>query len=228
MTDPKLPLKAVFFDSDGVLVDTERIFFECTREALAEAGVVLPPGLWARLYLAEGRESAAVAGRLGLPAERVRTALDRRNELFAARLREGVPTMPGAREAVAALRTRVRLAVVTGASRDHLVLAHRDSGLLPGFEFTVTQDDFDRPKPHPDSYLAALARGGLESGECLAVEDSPRGAVAAVAAGIRCLVVPTALTDTRLCPPQAEIVASLAEVVDLVMNGNGGGHGERD
>ena len=213
------PVKAVFFDSDGVLIDTERIFFEETREAFAAAGIDLPPEIWARLYLAEGRPSPQIAGLLGLPSARIAETITRRDERFRSRLDQGVAALPGVREALARLRPHVRLIMVTGAWRRHVDLAHRFSGCLPFFEDIVTQDDFDRPKPYPDAYLTALARAGLDAADGLAVEDSPRGANSALAAGLRCLIVPTALTAAELCPPGAEIVPTLARVADIVLEG---------
>lgn len=213
------PVKAVFFDSDGVLIDTERMFFEETRDAFAAAGIDLPLEIWARLYLAESRPSPQIAGLLGLPAARIAETIARRDERFRERLECGPAALPGAREALARLQPHVRLIMVTGAGRRHVDLAHRFSDCLPFFEDIVTQDDFDRPKPYPDAYLTALARAGLDAADGLAVEDSPRGAKAALAAGLRCLIVPTALTITELCPPEAEIVPTLARVVDIVLDG---------
>ncbi len=214
---PDPQLKAVFFDSDGVLVDTERMFYEATRDAFAAADVDLPPAVWARLYLAEGNKSPRIAALLGMPAGLINEMIRLRDDRFQDKLEEGPAALPGALEALARLKPHVRLFLVTGAARRHVDLAHRVSGCLPFFEDVVTQDDFDRPKPHPDAYLKALERADLDPAEAVAVEDSPRGARSAVAAGIRCLVVPTPLTAVALCPPEAEIVASLADAVTIIL-----------
>ncbi len=221
MISPRRRLKAVLFDSDGVLVDTERLFFEATRDAFAAAGIDLRVEDWARCYLAEGMRSPQIAALLGLPDAGIEETIRLRDERFQALLEEGPPVMPGVRKTLTTLRNRVRLILVTGASRSHVELAHRVSGCLPYFEIVVTRDDFKRPKPHPDAYLTALRQSGLEAEDCLAVEDSPRGAAAAIAAGIRCLVIPTALTDIRLCPPAVEAISSLARVAEIVLETNG-------
>jgi HAD superfamily hydrolase (TIGR01509 family) len=211
-------MKAVFFDSDGVLVDTERLFYEATRDAFAAAGVDLPPEVWARLYLAEGNKSPKIAALLGMPADRINETIRLRDDRFQDRLEEGPAALPGVLEALARLKPRVRLLLVTGAARRHIDLAHRVSGCLPYFEDIVTQDDFERPKPHPDAYFKALERAELDPAEAIAIEDSPRGAKSAVAAGLRCLIVPTPLTTVSLCPPEAEIVPTLAAAVALILN----------
>jgi HAD superfamily hydrolase (TIGR01509 family) len=211
-------IRAVFFDSDGVLVDTERMFYEATRDAFAAAGVELHPDVWARLYLAEGNKSPRIAALLGVPADFINETIRIRDDRFQDKLEEGPAALPDVLEALKRLKPRLRLFLVTGAARRHVDLAHRVSGCLPYFEDVVTQDDFDRPKPHPDAYLTALQRADLEAADCLAIEDSPRGAKSAVAAGLRCLVVPTPLTAVDLCPPEAEIIPTLADAVELILN----------
>ncbi len=206
-------IDAVLWDSDGVLVDTESVFFESTREAFAAAGIALTRDHWARFYLGEGQSSQQIAVHLGLPAEQAASFLEQRNQAFRRRLQEGVALRPDVRETLRQLRGRVRLAVVTGSTRDHFELTQRDACLLPYFELVLTFEDYARPKPWPDGYLMALQRLGLPAHRCLAVEDSPRGVQAARAAGIRCILVPTELTEVQLCQGLCEIESSVAGVL---------------
>lgn len=76
--------------------------------------------------------------------------------------------------------------------------------------------DYDEAKPSPQAYLTALARIELSVHECLAVEDSPRGAVAARAAGLRCAVVPTPLTAIGLCPEGCEVLRDFSSLPELL------------
>jgi HAD superfamily hydrolase (TIGR01509 family) len=214
-------IKAVLFDSDGVLVDTERLFFETTRDAFADAGIDLPAAVWSRLYLAEGGKTPYIAARLGMRADLIPGMFQARNERFRIRMEEGPAALPGAREALDLLRSRFRLIMVTGADRRHAAMAHRVTGFLPLFDDIVTGDDFDLPKPSPDAYLTALRRAGLPAAEAWAVEDSPRGARSAVAAGLRCLIVLTPLTAVDLCPTEALIVPSLAAACDVIFEAAG-------
>jgi beta-phosphoglucomutase-like phosphatase (HAD superfamily) len=85
----------------------------------------------------------------------------------------------------------------------------------------LTEDDFERSKPHPDAYLAALKRLGLPADLCLAVEDSPRGLVSASSAGLRCVLVPTALTDLEMCGDAARVVKDLSDMVSVVLDETG-------
>lgn len=215
-------IEAILFDSDGVLVDTERLFFEATRKAFQSAGVMLSDRQWAVWYLSQGKSSREIARLLGLGAPNIEAAIARRNELFWDRVDQGVPLCSGAMETLRELALTFRLAVVTGASRSHYNRVHASSGLRDFFEVTVTSDEYEHVKPHPQAYLTAVQRLAVKPQHCLAIEDSPRGATAAIAAGIGCVVVPTGLTDITLCPPECLIIKDLTRLTQyLKADGNG-------
>ncbi len=209
-------IEAVLWDNDGVLVDTETLFFETTREAFASLGGDLTPERWMKSYLGEGKSSREIARSLGLPDEEAARMLEERNETYRRRLAAGVPVRPGVREALEALRGTVRQALVTSSPRDQIDLIHGSTGLLGYFECVVTADDCERIKPAPDPYLAAMGRMGLKPERCLAVEDSARGVAAAGAAGIRCLVVPHELTDQEGCAAAYRFEPEIGGVVKAV------------
>ena len=209
-------MRAVLFDHDGVLADSEAAYFQVTRQAFARAGLTLRPAVWARLFLGQGLRTAEVAAVLGLAPDRSAAVVARRNQDFEQRLAAGIDLLPGARETIEALRGRVRLVIVTGCPRSQLDAIHRNTGLLGHFETIVTGDDCAHAKPHPEAYLTALHRLGLTAADCLAVEDSPRGLAAARAAGLRCALVPTELTDLTLCPGADHVLDNLRQLIPLV------------
>lgn len=192
-------IEAILWDNDGVLVDTEEVFFEVTRTAFATGGITLTRADWARWYLGEGQASRQIALALGAPADEIDRLLNERNAASRHQLERHVPVRSGVQATVRALHGRVRMAIVTGSSREQLQLIHRSTGLLPFFECVVSREEYTRPKPDPDAYLTVLRRLPVPPERCVAIEDSPRGVAAAVAAGIRCVVVPTGLTDLEGC-----------------------------
>jgi HAD superfamily hydrolase (TIGR01509 family) len=187
-------IEAILWDNDGVLVDSEAIFFEMTRTFFAEVGLHIDAEYWGVEYLGNAKHSYQIAGELGLAPELIPPLLNRRNEAFVERLRSPVPLMPMVRETIEALSGNVRLAIVTGSPRDKVMLMHGDNGLLDYFEVIVTDDEITKAKPHPEPYLKAMEVLGVRPEQCLAVEDSRRGLDSAVAAGLRCIAVPNALT----------------------------------
>lgn len=189
-------IRAVLWDNDGVLVDTELAFFEVTRAAFARLGLTLTKEVWGSQYLGQGRTSREIATSLGGDPSRIPAVLEERNQQFRqVLLAKPAPVRPQVREVLARLAGRVDLAMVTGCDREQLELVHRTTGLLKFFRIIVTSSDCAHAKPHPEPYLAALGALGVAPGDCVAIEDTPRGLAAACAAGISCVVVPTELTS---------------------------------
>lgn len=204
---------ALLWDNDGVLVDTEGLYFQATREALAAVGVELDEALYLQLFLREGRGAFHLARERGLDEARIAALRDARDARYAQLLATGSLVFPGVGDAVSALARQYRMAIVTSSLREHFQLIHRSSQLLQHFELVLTHGDYLRAKPAPDPYLAALARLGLPADACLVIEDSERGLRAACAAGLRCWVVPSRLARDGSFAAAERVFASLGELV---------------
>jgi HAD superfamily hydrolase (TIGR01509 family) len=187
-------IEGILWDNDGVLVDTEGLYYRATREILATAGVELDERSYVQLFLTEGRGAFHLARERGVSEERVAELRARRNARYCELLAGEEVLLPGVAEAVAALARRYRMAIVTSSDREPFEIAHRRAGLLGHFEFALTSEQYDRPKPDPEPYLIGLERLRIPKERCLAVEDSQRGLRAAKAAGLRCWVVPRGLS----------------------------------
>ncbi|MFN8641028.1 MAG: HAD family phosphatase [Candidatus Binatia bacterium] len=208
-------LKAFFFDNDGVLVDTEHLYFAASRATLAELGVALDEADFVDLSLRQGRSVFDLV-RDRLDEAGIEALRQRRNARYTELLRAGVPPLDGVPEVLAALHGRARLAVVTSSNPEHFDVIHAGTGLLRFFDFAVTNRDYARSKPHPDAYLTALARAGCTADEAVAIEDSERGLAAARAAGLRCLVVPRGLTRGGTFAGAHRVLASSEAIVPAV------------
>lgn len=206
-------IEAVLFDNDGVLVDTETLFFETTRHAFEQLGVKLSRELWGRRYLAEGKNSREIAMSLGADASRVDAVIAKRNEQYWKVLQSPPALRPHVKPTLDALHGRFKLAIVTGCGREQLDLVHTENQLLKFFDLIVTSDDCSDRKPHPEPYLNALRALGLSADQCIAIEDSPRGLASAKAAGLRCIVVPTELTEMLEFPGALAIEKDLSGVL---------------
>jgi HAD superfamily hydrolase (TIGR01509 family) len=187
-------VRAALWDNDGVLVDTEGLYFRATREVLATVDVDLTRDRFVQLSLREGRSVFDLAADRGVPPAEIEGLRNRRNERYAGMLREGAPLLGGVEEALQSLHGQVSMGIVTSSRRDHFDLIHRASGLLRYFDFFLTREDYERSKPDPDPYRTAMTLHRLRAEECVVVEDSERGLLSARRAGIRCIVVPHELT----------------------------------
>jgi HAD superfamily hydrolase (TIGR01509 family) len=192
---PWLPA-AILFDNDGVLVDTEALYFRANREILATIGVTLDEAAYIELFLRSGRGAWHLAEALGHTEHAVRALRAARDRRYVALVSDAgaAVRMPGALEVVTALARRYRLAIVTSAEPEPFARTHAGTGLLPHFDVVLTRDCYQRSKPDPEPYLCAMERLGLAPAQCLVIEDSRRGLEAARAAGIACWVIPSGLT----------------------------------
>ena len=190
-------IEAIFWDNDGVLVDTEHLYFEATREVLDTVGIPLTEDDYRELFLVQGRGAWHLAEARGIPPPEVEALRQRRNARYAELISREPRVLPHVLDVVSSLHGRYRMGIVTSSRRDHFEIIHRGTGLLPYFDFVVTADDCPRTKPCPDPYLRAIEASGVDPAAGVAVEDSARGLEAATAAGLRCVIVPSRLTRTQ-------------------------------
>ncbi len=191
--------RAVVFDFDGVIANSEPLHFRALSEVLAATGVHLSEGDYYAKYLGfddVGTFAAVAADRtLAWTPGEVAELIRRKAEVLE-RLERGVSVLvPGAADAIRRLAARCPLAVASGALRPEIVRVLDHEGLTPNFRAIVASGDTAASKPTPDPYLRAVAllseRLGTDipPGDCIAVEDSVWGLASARAAGLRTVAV---------------------------------------
>jgi HAD superfamily hydrolase (TIGR01509 family) len=212
----RIMLRAILWDNDGVLVDTEQLFYEANRELFRPFGLELSTKHFFDWYLAD---NCGAWHLLAPPLSEAQMEAERsgRNVRYAARLAsEHIPAIDGVAEVLAALTPRLRMGVVTSSNADHFEIIHKRLDLLQYFEFVLTHESYTRSKPSPEPYLLGLARMGVRADEALVIEDSPRGLQAATAAGIRCIILRNALTRHHDFPGAWRVVDTMAQVREEV------------
>lgn len=205
-------LKAILWDNDGLLVDTEEIYFGVTRDVLSEVGIDLTLEMFIEISLTRGQSAFDIALDQGFDRETVSRLRAARNRRYGERLVEGVRLPDGVVDTLRQLHGKVTMGIVTGSRREHFDVMHKNSGLLHYFDFIITREDYRRAKPAPDPFLTALNRTRFDREHCIIVEDSERGLAAAMAAGIRCIVVPNALTRFGDFSGSYQVLKSIREV----------------
>ncbi len=207
---------AVFWDNDGVLVDSERLYFQATRQVLQSVGVELSLERYRGLYLRESRGAWHLAVEKGIPAEDVEGLREERNRIYAQLLRTEDLAIDGAAKTLEALAGRLLIGVVTSSKREHFEIIHARTGFCRFFDFVITGDDVKETKPSPEPYLRALEKSGREPGVCVVIEDSARGLLAAKEAGLACWIIPSELTRDSDFRQADRVLSSLADALPLL------------
>ncbi len=176
----------IFWDNDGVLMETEHLYYQANAEALAQVGIELTLEDFCRISLRQGESVLSLADSNLDEAELRRV----RDGIYFRLLGEESRVYPGVQETLLQLHGRLPMAIVTSCRRDNFLQMHRSSGLLGYFDFILTREDYVASKPDPEPYLTACARAGLHPGRCLAIEDSERGVISAARAGLAVAAIP--------------------------------------
>ena len=207
-------IRAILWDNDGVLVDTEGLYFQAGHEVLATQGVELTHKDFAEQSLKKG---LSIFDFLPVQdAELIERLRLKRNARYSALLANGVQIVDGVVETLETFYGRVQMGIVTGSRRDHFDIVHAQTNLLPFFDFVLAREDYEEAKPHPDAYLTAMRLHGLQPDDCVVVEDSERGCIAAAAAGLRVLAVPNALSKYGDFSSAYKILNSVRDVVNEI------------
>jgi HAD superfamily hydrolase (TIGR01509 family) len=195
-----LTIKAVIFDFDGLILDTESHEYQAHVEIFKLLGVELPIEVWGKCI---GTDASAfdvyayLEELVGYPVDRQRLSMDRR-ALFTERM-SGEDVRPGVREYLQnAQELGLRIGLASSSPRAWVTSYLESFQLIDFFETIRTADDVVKVKPNPELYQKALADLGVLPSEAIAFEDSPNGALAAKRAGMYCVLVPNSVTETLI------------------------------
>jgi HAD superfamily hydrolase (TIGR01509 family) len=205
-------IRAIVFDFDGLILDTEEPVYRSWLEVYQAHGEELPFERWVQIVGSTTigfHPQHHLEERLGrpLPKEVLDRRIGRRTEMILAQA-----VLPGVVQHLDAARELgLRLGVASSSSHEWVEGHLARLGILDRFACVRCRDDVEHAKPEPDLYIAVLDCLGVSASEAIAIEDSPNGVAAAKRAGMRCVAIPNSIT-ARLDLTQADITLdSLAE-----------------
>jgi len=184
-------IKAVLFDMDGVLVNTETFYIQALIETLfEETGVKLKEEEVERyaglIYVEKLKRIFREKDIKGDPYE----IAEKSRKRFLRIIKGKIRLLPGAKDLIDQLSSSgIRLGLVSSSKRMVVDIVLKQAKLQGIFDVIVTQDDVKNLKPHPEPYLLASKILGIRPEECVAVEDSVHGILSAKSAGMKCIAI---------------------------------------
>ena len=179
--------KAVIFDMDGVIFDTEKVYLDIWIEVFEKYGYKMTKELYITV-MGTGRKNVikTFLENFGddLPIEKMYEEKD--NQLFYIIENQGIPLKKGVKELFSMLKEKnYKIALATSAKRDRVEKQIKDKWLKESFDAIVCGDDVEKGKPSPDIFLKAAKEIDVEAKDCFVVEDSPAGIKAAFSGGMK-------------------------------------------
>ena len=208
--------RAVIFDMDGLLIDSERANLDCWRAAASAQSLALDDALWLSMVGLHEAGCAELLNDLLGRAQAKRLTMECKQR-YDRLVEGGLPLKPGARELLqdlSCLGMPMAVATSTRGERARIKLAR--SGIDHFFRHVVTSSDVEHAKPAPDLYLLAAERLGIAPGACIALEDSEFGVRAAAAAGLRVIQVPDLVPASASSRSLATVVSDLEATRPLI------------
>ena len=201
-------VEALVFDMDGVLLDTESLCFICWERSAAERGIEGIRDVYKKCVGTNVSDTMAILKASYGPDLDAQGFYDRACDLFhVVEAEQGIALMPYAARTLSDLQAAgYRLALASSTREATVRRQLGNAGLLDFFETLTCGDNVVHSKPAPDIYLAACSSLGLPPAVCVAVEDSFNGVRSAVAAGMRCVMVPDQLQPSEEIKKLASVV----------------------
>jgi len=217
---PSVPPRAILFDMDGLMLESEELWSEVDRAVTLAHGVRFDPDLKPLFMGCEKLESARrFCEAYGLN-EAPESIAAQRLDLACRFYRERVRLMPGLPELVKDLTAWGRpLAVATSADRRIVSIVRARFGIFASFQAVVCADDVRRGKPAPDLFLGAAARLEVLPRDAVVLEDSPNGVAAALSAGMRVVGVPNPALERGRMQGAHRVVNALPEISRDLLRG---------
>jgi len=188
--------KYLLFDNDGVLVETEKYYFEANVKALSEIDIELSFDVYMEI-MARGGNSWEVARKQGVSKKVIDQQRVQRDIYYQEFISSQEIEIEGVLETLELLKQEYKMGIITTSRRVDFDLIHNSREIVKYMDFTLCVEEYPRSKPDPDPYLAGMKKFNASKEECLIIEDSQRGLSSAVNAKIECVVVKNEFTLTH-------------------------------
>lgn len=184
-------IKAMIFDMDGTVINSNKLDYEAWREVFEDYGISLKYEEYIKLLGATSEE--IIQKYLDIGMDEMKRLMDKREMLFRESVeKNGIKVMPHIKNILDQVRkANIKLALATGAKREKLDFMLEKTGLEGYFDAEVTSDDVEKGKPNPETFLQAVKKLNVQPEEVLVWEDAEKGVEAAKNGNLKCIAITT-------------------------------------
>lgn len=187
-------MKAIIFDMDGLMVDSERLYQQAQEEITGHFNKTLPEKARLKMMGRKPLESMKIfIEALDIPTD-AENLLEMRNDIMREKYKNDLVPLPGLNHIIDAFYRKLKLAISTGAQEEFLDIVVDQLEIRNKFDVLQASDEIEQGKPHPEIYLNTCKKLGLNPGECVVLEDSLNGVLAGKRAGCYVIAVPSEYT----------------------------------
>ncbi|TCD10738.1 HAD family phosphatase [Pedobacter frigidisoli] len=213
-------IKALLFDLDGTLIDSEKFHFDCWNEFLSEYNVTLDFKDWLTNYagIPLPQNAKTIIDKYKINAN-LEDFVNRREQItFDGFKTKDIELMPFALDFIKFFYEKgLTLAVVTASPRVDVEAVFERNGLAKYFSLFITRTDVSKSKPDPESYNICVEQLGFQKDECIVLEDTLNGVKSAVAAGITCFAVQNNIRAHQKLKIANQLFLNLGNVKDYII-----------
>ncbi len=194
----KNKFKAIVFDFDGVVVDSEPLYEETATELFSEYGITIPKNDWKIFKGVSEKKFFELAIEKYKIDEDIETLIKKDKAILKDFFTKKLDYMPGFLEFLNQIKNIFQIGLVTSSSRELLTWIYSNTKINDHFKYTITSSDIDKPKPDPEPFLAISKMLDISIREILVIEDSINGLKSAKAAGASTIGFLSSFSKTEL------------------------------
>ncbi|MGB7402984.1 MAG: HAD family hydrolase [Arcobacter sp.] len=206
--------KYILFDNDGVLVETEPLYFEASKRALKEFFNINIQFNDYMKIMTEGNGVWVAAPQAS--QEEIIIARNQRDIYYQEYLKKEDITIENVHDVLNELSKKYKMGIVTTSRRVDFEIIHKNRGITDFMDFVLCVEDYPKSKPHPDPYLKGLEKFNAKNDEAIVIEDSERGLIAAHSANIDCAIVHNEFTKTQDFSKAKYKISKLEDILKIL------------
>lgn len=209
--------KFLLFDNDGVLVETEKWYYEANVKSLGEIDIELTFDVYMEI-MARGGTAWEVAKAQNISQSIIDAQRAKRDIYYREFIRSEHIEIDGVVDTLEKLKKEYKMGIITTSRRVDFDLIHNERDIIKFMDFSLCVEEYPRAKPHPDPYLAGMKKFFASRDECLVIEDSQRGLSSAVNAQIECVIVENEFTMTHDFSDATYHIKKFSELPKLLLS----------